>query len=1627
MAHLDVALSLSSSVAPNHQRSAALWRTVLTLLLLHILLGTGWAQTDPFAGIIPLSTQAPGVFESVDLASGNIYTQIPVRNKIGKLPFSYALTGNSDFYVIPGCTGLVGSCGPTTRWGIGGGGGALGLAAGVGYTTTTFQASCSGYPSTTAWEYTNFYITDSTGAIHSLGMSPLYANVATSCGYATSGTAVASDGSGYTLVATTYTYSGWITEPIFTIYDRSGNAYPTVTDPMNQLPANYTVVQDPDGATITAVPTYSNNNFLYTTYTDTLDTTALTYEAGGALNYLDAANNTQQFEGSTSENTQIQTNFGCPGIAEYPYGGVAVHAANPYILTTPTGNITFTYEITPGDTHSPHYVTGRLASITYPSGASVSYTYAGGNNNTGIYCPPSNTVVPTLTKTVTDVNGNQSTWTYVNSNTGTVTVTDPASNQTVYTFVGEFQTQALYYQGSASGGTLLKTVVTCYNGNNASRQACIDGPNPGATGNPPTEKDVYTYLGSSTTPSLVVTKFDYYGSVTSVSNYGFGATYPPSGSTPVSTTTTVYDYPATTGGAYPCGTLMIAYMFDRPCSVTTTNSAGATVSQTNYTYNATGHPITTSRWVSSSASPLVSSATYATNGVLTSVTDVNNAVTKYSNGPGVGACNGILPTATTYPQIGTVQMSTSQTWNCNGAVVTSSTDANSQKTTTSYVNSSNVADPYYRPLSTTDPLGNITNYTYTTTTFESAMNFNGTSSTTDTLITTDGLGRQIFSQTRQSQGSTKFDTVQTTYGWTTTSPTVAGGPVTTTSVPYTGTAAQTAPSGTGVTTTQDDAIQRPISVTDTFGGSTTYQYIKQDTVATVSAPSGENPKVHQYEYNGLGWLTSVCEVTAGSTSYPGKSCSPQLNTETGYLTEYSYNALGMLQTATQSANGAYAQGRSYTYDGLSRLTQESNPESGTVSYTYDSITSGNCKGSYPGDLVMKVDNIGNAICGQYDGLHRITSYTYPAGPYSSVTPAKTFVYDTTAESCSVSPGYVIGRLADAYTGTSSAKTVDTQYCYSPRGQTTDVFQSTPNSAGYAHLIITYWANGQTETISGISGLSNLRYGVDGEGRINGFDPTALTPDPVKTVSYNPASQITNVNFNSGETDAYSYDVMNRMNKYTYTLGSSSLVGTPTWNPNGTLGSLNISDEFNSANNQDCTYTHDDLARISNVSCTESGWSQAFTYDQFGNIKKTGSSSWIPSYYNSNGSTYNQYVGGGTSYDANGNLTSVTYGTQTTPYIWDADGNIATVNGTITNTYDAFDRLVEASAGPTQFLYLPGGTQPFTTMSNYKTYLKAFAPAPGGAMILTPNGEEGAISYHRHTDWLGSSRFATTPSETVYSDGAYAPFGEPYAPSGTTDLVFGGNAQDASAVEGATAGDAYDTLNRKYSAVQGRWISPDPAGLGAVDPSNPQSWNRYAYALNNPLRYVDPSGLILCDYGPSDNGGEDFEDADDADECTSNGGTLPSDQTTVTVNGDNPDDVGPTTENGEQIFPQIVQAANNGNCGTTWIPRSFGVSYGGNADAGAGYEGISATGSAGAGVFYNGNTGASTGAFAGGGATAYFFNGNVGTPTQQGQPFNFGGYAGVGPSAWISNAGGAPQLGGPFTTWSLNVGAGLVKG
>jgi len=61
--------------------------------------------------------------------------------------------------------------------------------------------------------------------------------------------------------------------------------------------------------------------------------------------------------------------------------------------------------------------------------------------------------------------------------------------------------------------------------------------------------------------------------------------------------------------------------------------------------------------------------------------------------------------------------------------------------------------------------------------------------------------------------------------------------------------------------------------------------------------------------------------------------------------------------------------------------------------------------------------------------------------------------------------------------------------------------------------------------------------------------------------------------------------------------------------------------------------------------------------------------------------------------------------------------------------------------------------------------------------------------------------------------------------------------------------------RYYASTMGRFMSPDPSGLLYADPTNPQSLNLYSYVMNNPLKFIDPSGMA-CVW---DDGSFDSED------------------------------------------------------------------------------------------------------------------------------------------------------------------------
>jgi RHS repeat-associated protein len=59
--------------------------------------------------------------------------------------------------------------------------------------------------------------------------------------------------------------------------------------------------------------------------------------------------------------------------------------------------------------------------------------------------------------------------------------------------------------------------------------------------------------------------------------------------------------------------------------------------------------------------------------------------------------------------------------------------------------------------------------------------------------------------------------------------------------------------------------------------------------------------------------------------------------------------------------------------------------------------------------------------------------------------------------------------------------------------------------------------------------------------------------------------------------------------------------------------------------------------------------------------------------------------------------------------------------------------------------------------------------------------------------------------------------------------------------------------RYYSSTLGRFLSPDPykaSNGGPGEPSDPQSWNRYAYAGNDPVDRYDPTGQFFLTPSPS---------------------------------------------------------------------------------------------------------------------------------------------------------------------------------
>ena len=102
-----------------------------------------------------------------------------------------------------------------------------------------------------------------------------------------------------------------------------------------------------------------------------------------------------------------------------------------------------------------------------------------------------------------------------------------------------------------------------------------------------------------------------------------------------------------------------------------------------------------------------------------------------------------------------------------------------------------------------------------------------------------------------------------------------------------------------------------------------------------------------------------------------------------------------------------------------------------------------------------------------------------------------------------------------------------------------------------------------------------------------------------------------------------------------------------------------------------------------------------------------------------------------------------------------------------------------------------------------------------------------------TDRLGSVRVGGGAQPMTY-----LPYGVEQTSTPNGQIKFGTYLRDGNS---STLGADYAD-QRYYNPWFGRFNTADPAGLGAVSLSNPTSWNRYAYAGDDPANSNDPSGL-----------------------------------------------------------------------------------------------------------------------------------------------------------------------------------------
>ncbi len=626
-----------------------------------------------------------------------------------------------------------------------------------------------------------------------------------------------------------------------------------------------------------------------------------------------------------------------------------------------------------------------------------------------------------------------------------------------------------------------------------------------------------------------------------------------------------------------------------------------------------------------------------------------------------------------------------------------------------------------------------------------------------------------------------------------------------------------------------DSVGNPYEVTGTIS----YDY---------TAPSWSD--ITYFEYDGVGRDTLITHPDTKKIRIKYHAYADTVYDEKNNKTIYSKNAFGLIDTLTDaSGNKTF-----YQYDKLHNLTQITDAESKLTKYYYDKLSrlrgmdgpDASSSWSYDGnsvDVLYEYDDLGNLTTKKdaqgtvnytYDDLYRLTRITHsPDGSTWPDTVRLTYDVVTGAPSGLDNPK---GRLWSLVT----AGIDSTKYFYDDQGRLGLKRVNLTGCSGEKE--ITYKYNDADRcTLLNISPSYKTNYHYNALGYLK--DIGSL----VNTIKYQAAGQMVKIQYPAtplgAVTDTITYDSRLRPTKIKSYKGATNFVNlTYLYQDNSNVDSIIDSVVINNRQK----YDYDVLNRLTNVTCPNGN--QSFTYDKTGNRASKSGTNY--SYYSSTNRLQQDHRGYKYYYDNSGNILRHRQGSPETTidsFAYDWNNRLIYYKKMSSGAYCEFTYNASGlrikkqyndpgSGNADTIYYLYDGINPIAEYGPDGTLLTRYVYA-GGMHIAKIAGAD-TVWYHG--DALGSTRKMTKEDGTGYDWAAtYYPFGE-MTPTGNGANTHGFTGKEFDSEMGLN----YFCL-RYYDPQIGRFMTLDPFG-GYVE--LPQSQNRYAYVMNNPLKYIDPLGL-----------------------------------------------------------------------------------------------------------------------------------------------------------------------------------------